>query len=209
MHQTHDFTERIWQLVQGKADAEVEVHLETCPDCQELQQSLEALFTLRLAGGVPPVPNTVISSLNGLMQKVRPDLGPRRPSGEVILQKARTIFAELIHDTKLQPQVVGLRGDSDTRQIAFVSDVADLDLEVSETDSQFLVVGQLGMDEVPDNLSVRFVPAESDPLEPNGEASQSIAVSQQGYFRLTIDPGDWVVAVDIDDAVVLFPGVKL
>jgi hypothetical protein len=34
-------------------------------------------------------------------------------------------------------------------------------------------------------------------------------INEDGYFRLTLAPGEWVAVVDLDDAVVLFPGVRL
>lgn len=186
----------------------MEAHLRTCTDCQDEYQSLQALFTLRQTGAFPPVPEALNNNLYGLMHKVRPDLLSAHKSTSGIIQQVSTILAELIHDTAIQPQVVGLRGDSHTRQIAFVSDVADLDLEVSPADQHFLVVGQLGMDELPDDLTIRFVPAEYDPLTELPETTRAATISEHGYFRLTIEPGEWVVAVDVDDAVVLFPGVK-
>lgn len=209
MHETQETTERLWQLVQGTKDAEMESHLQTCSDCREEYESLQALFALRSSGGFAPVPEELLRNLNELMQKVRPDLVPAASPRPGIVERLQTIVAELMHDTAVQPQLVGLRGNSGTRQIAFVSDVADLDLEVSPADEQFLVVGQLGMDSIPDNLHIRFVPADVDPITEASETMRSTDVSDQGYFRLTIEPGDWVVAVDVNEAVVVFPGLKL
>lgn len=209
MHETQELTERIWKLVQGTTDAELEAHLLTCPECQEERESLQSLYSLRASGGLAPVPNQLSHNLNGLLQKVRPDLVPTSTPGSGVIRHLQTILADLIHDSAIQPQVVGLRGESSTRQIAFVSDVADLDLEVSPEDNRFLIVGQLGMDELPESLSVRFVPSDADPLAEAHEAMHSATISENGYFRLNLDSGEWTVAVDIDDAVVLFPGVKL
>lgn len=209
MHETQATTERIWQLAQGAEDAEMETHIQSCSDCREEFESMQALYALRSTGGFVHVPETILHNLNGLMQKVRPDLVPLGDSSPGIAQRMRAIIADLIHDSTLAPQVVGLRGESGTRQLAFVSDVADLDLEVSPADRQFLVVGQLGMDNIPDDLHIRFLPAESDLLSEESETMRSTAISEHGYFRLTIEPGDWVVAVDVNDAVVIFPGVKL
>lgn len=209
MHETTDLTHRLWQFVQGNADAELEAHLQTCPECREQQMALSGLSALRALEDVPPIPDALNSTLTGLMSKVRPDLVPRPENAPSIGERLKTIWAELLQDTALQPQIVGLRGESRTRQIAFTSDVADLDLEVSPSEDDFLIVGQLGMDDVPHDLSIRFVPEGEDPLKEATDTTRAAQLSEQGYFRMNVSPGSWVIAVEIDDAVVVFPGIEL
>lgn len=209
MHQNTDLTDRLWNFVQGEPDTEIEAHVQSCKECRDEIEVLSGLRAARTAGDFPPVPEPLTSTLTDLFSKVRPDLvkQPQEPLSPV--KRLRTIVADLLQDTALQPQIAGLRGESRTRQIALTSDVADLDLEISTLDNQFLVVGQLGMDEIPDNLSIRFVPEDGDPLNPDAPGTSSSKLSDQGYFRTHVAPGNWVIAVDIHDAVVLFPGIQL
>lgn len=209
MHDNPDFTDRLWSFVQGNADADLDAHVQACPECQEEMLVLTSLSTLRSISDTPPIPDTLTSTLKGLLTKVRPDLVQQPGFAPSISQRLKAIFADLIQDTALQPQIAGLRGEARTRQIAYTSDIADLDLEVSPKDDQFLVVGQLGMDQVPQNLNIRFVPAEMDPLSAHQDDANTASLSDQGRFRLNITPGDWVVTVEIEDAIVVFPGIKL
>lgn len=209
MHNNPDFTDRLWNYVQGNADTDLDAHLQSCPECQEELTVLRGLSTLRSVSDTPPVPDSLTITLTTLMTKVRPDLLHSPQNMPSIGQRLKTLFADLIQDTALQPQISGLRGESRTRQIAYTSDVADLDLEVSPFEDQFLVVGQLGMDHVPLNLSIRFVPAELDPLTAGTEKATVASLSDQGHFRMNVSPGQWVITVEIDDATVVFPGIEL
>jgi hypothetical protein len=214
MHDAQDFERRLWNVAQGTPDAQLEQHIATCDTCQE------ELFTLRqLArfqsvanGGLADPPPSLLATVSSLMPRIRPDLVSRPQSvGDRLRVRLRQVTANLILDTGLTPQVAGLRGNGNrrTRQFAFVSEVADLDLEVSRLDDGYAVAGQLGMDTVPANLSIRFVPADQDPLVPEAPGVRETPLSEQGHFTLTLRGGEWVAAVEFDDAVVLFPGVQL
>ncbi len=214
MHDERDFENRIWNLALGNQDTDLEHHVASCEACQEELASLRPLAGLRrVAGGaLADVPPEMPAMLSGLLSQVRPDLLTRP---EPVVERARAylrrITATLLHDTGLSPQVAGLRSGADrkTRQLAFVSDVADLDLEVSRLDDGFAVTGQLGMDSMPERLNIRFVPADQDPLETTRMGGLATAINEDGYFRLTLAAGEWVAAVEVEDAVVLFPGVRL
>lgn len=214
MHDERDFENRIWELARGGRDADLERHIASCEACQEELTSLRHLAELRrVAGGsLADVPPEMPAMLSSLLGRIRPDLLiTPRPVMEQARAYLRRITATLLHDSGLSPQVAGLRsgGDRKTRQLAFVSDVADLDLEVSRVGDGFAVTGQLGMDSVPEDLNIRFVPADQDPLETSHAGGMASVIDEEGYFRLTLAPGEWVAAVDLDDAVVLFPGVRL
>lgn len=214
LHDQPHFETRLWDVVQGGQDSDLMRHISTCGDCQEDLQALGELARYRATtGGVmAEVPLSLASRVAGLMPLVRPDLMARRePPAEGVTARIRRITAELLLDSGLTPQVAGLRsgGDRRTRQLAFVSEVADLDLEVSQFDDAYSIAGQLGMDTVPPNLQIRFVPADQDPLADDVAGLVQTAISMGGYFELTLTAGEWVAAVDIDEAVVLFPGVRL
>jgi len=214
MHNELDLQHRMWDFAQGGRDAELERHIVTCSECQDQLFALRQLARLSTtAGGAlaePPAALTV--QVSSLLARIRSDLvaQPQALSDKMRV-RLRQVAASLLVDTGLTPRVAGVRADGDrsTRQLVFSSEVADLDLEVSRTDDDYAVAGQLGMDVVPENLSIRFVPADHDPLHAKGPDVIETGISRQGYFNLSIAAGDWIAAVTIDDAVVLFPGVRL
>jgi len=214
MHDEHDFDRRIWNVAMGVEDAAVLRHAATCVHCRDHLFALRQLarFQATTGGVLVEPPELVTFEASRLMSHIRPDLVAQPPSlSDKMRDRLREVAASLLHDTGLTPQVAGLRAEADrrTRQLVFASDVADLDLEVSRLNDQYAVTGQLGMDVVPENLSIRFVPADQDPLDLDVTGVVETGISKQGYFTLSIDPGDWTAAVEIEDAVVLFPGVHL
>jgi hypothetical protein len=121
------------------------------------------------------------------------------------------VVAELVVDTGATPQLAGLRGEQRqrTRQLAFVSNVADLDLEITQMDETYSVTGQVGIDDLPRGLRVRFVPAEQNPLADDVPGAIEAEIQDRGYFSVALPALEWVAMVEIEDAVVLFPGVRL
>ncbi|MBA2775668.1 MAG: hypothetical protein H0U31_02930 [Chloroflexia bacterium] len=214
LHDEHNFEQRIWDVARGVEDAAVLRHVATCAHCQDHLFALRQLvrFQATTGGALVEPPELVTFEASRLMTRIRPDLVAQPPTlSDKMRVRLREVAASLLHDTGLTPQVAGLRAEADrgTRQLVFASDVADLDLEVSLLDDRYAVTGQLGMDVVPENLSIRFVPADQDPLDLDVVGVVESVISKQGYFTLSIDPGDWTAAVEIEDAVVLFPGVHL
>ena len=214
MHDELDFERRLWDYAQGAQDADVERHVVTCGACRDDLVALRSMVQLRntSGGGLVEPPATVMRQASGLLARVRPDLVARPQAlSDKMRDRLRQVAASLLIDTGLTLPVAGLRAEADrrTRQLVFTSEVADLDLEVSRLDDGFSVAGQLGMDVVPRNLSIRFVPADQDALAEDVSGVCETGISGQGYFNLSIAAGDWTAAVEIDDAVVLFPGVHL
>lgn len=207
-HKTANFEERLDNVARGEADAEMEHHISDCASCQEEIATIRSLIQYQATmADVTSVPEeSLYSSLYQLMPKVRPDLAKRSMrEAPKPLAALRRIVADLILDTGATPQVAGLRSGSAgaTQQFTFVSDVADLDMEASPVENGWLITGQLGMDEVPGDLSIRFYPVEheSDTLD--------ATVSDEGYFELNLPAGEWSAAVELQDAVVQFPGIRL
>lgn len=214
MHDELDFEGRIWGYAQGAQDTDLERHMLTCASCRQDLIVLGQLARLQaVAGGALAEPSAAVTvQASGLLARIRPDLlSQSQAMSDKMRLRLRRVAASLLIDTGLAPQVAGLRADADrhTRQLVFSSEVADLDLEVSFLDDVFSVAGQLGMDVVPENLSIRFVPADQDPLADGVPGVRETRISNQGYFNLSITAGDWIAAIEIDDAFVLFPGVRL
>ena len=200
-------------MAQGGDDPVLRRHIDQCPECQGELATLEQLARFKkLTGGqLAEIPAARTAELSMMLRKLRPDLGGAKASEPTVVDRIRTLWAELLHDTGGQLQLAGLRSDSnpDTRQIAFVSDIADLDLEVSTVNDQQMIVGQLGMDELPTGLTIKFVPSSEDPLQAGANEGQSGRIDDQGYFKVQLDSGKWIAVLRLDDAVILFPEVQL
>jgi hypothetical protein len=215
LHDEPQFEHRLWRYAHGEPDPGLERHLSTCDECREQVAALRPLahFQETTGGRLAEPPASLMTRLSSLLPAIRPDLVPKPASfGDTVVDRLRQVLGRLVLDTGVTPQLAGLRGGRGpvgARQLAFVSEVADLDLEVVQSANTVAVSGQLGMDSVPADLSIRFVPADQDPLVESATGVVETGISEQGYFALTLTSGEWVAAVDIDDAVVLFPGVQL
>lgn len=215
MHDDANFESRLMAFVREGSDPDLAHHISSCPECQEQVETLRHLarFQDTTGGTLQRTPDPVDHALVSLFATVRPDL-VRTPAPSPlsrIAERLRIITAELFHDTAASPQLAGLRGDGPqkTRHLAFMSQVADLDLEVTPQDDEWSVAGQIGMDDVPSNLIIRFMPANLDPAESDAPGIVTAPVSESGYFTLSLETGEWSAAVDLDDATVVFPGVRL
>jgi hypothetical protein len=209
MHNDPNFDNRLMRFAAGEDDPELQRHFDACPECRDVLATVRLLARARETTGdtLPELPEAVTASLQSLMPRIRPDLIPSQQPSIVgrIRERAAIILAELVLDSGATPALAGLRGTGDqTRQLAFVSDLADLDLELNPGDDGWAVTGQLGMDTVPDGLVIRFLPAGADPLTEDVAGMRSAAVSGEGYFDLTLPAGEWLAAVTMDDATILF-----
>lgn len=204
-HSHHPDEQHLWHLARGEPDAAAEAHVAGCDRCQLELDALRPLARYRntTGGGMVDPPPALEARMAGLFRRVRPDLARERWSPVKTAREAiRRITAELIVDTGASPQLAGLRGaDRRTRQLAWVSDLADLDLEVTEQAGTNVVAGQLGMDDVPPELVISFTASGSDAVD--------APVSEDGHFTLILPTGDWTASVRIDDAVLQFPGVRV
>lgn len=214
MHDEPNFENRLMRLAAGEDDPTLASHIAECPDCQDALSTIRLLVRTReTTGGIlPELPDTLTATLDGLLSRIRPDLTPANAPSlvERIRDRATTILADLILDSEATPAVAGLRGTGDrTRQIAFVSDLADLDLELTPSEDDWTVTGQLGMDAVPDGLRIRFLPADADPLAEEEPGSTSAPISADGYFDVVLPPGQWLAAVTMDDATIVFRDIVI
>lgn len=214
MHDDQDFDTRLMRFAAGDDDPEMAGHVASCPECQESLSTIRLLARTRetTGGSLPEVPDALTACLEGLMPRIRPDLIPAKEPSlvERIRERATTILSELVMDSGATPAVAGLRGAGDeARQLAFVSDVADLDLELTPAGEEWTVAGQIGMDTVPEGLVIRFLPADADPLDDDVAGSFSAPISDDGYFSLLLPPGAWLAAVTMDDATILFRDIGI
>jgi hypothetical protein len=210
MTDPHDdaLARRLWELATGANDPDLERHLATCESCREELATLRPLARARaIAGGTLAEPPAALQdALVGLFGRIRPDLAAARPTTTDRIRDAlRRIVAELVFDSAQTPQLSGLRaaGKATSRQIAYISDIADLDIEIANAGDHATVNGQLGMDDVPAGLVIAFAP------DSEGSAVVEASLDREGHFVVTLPPGTWVATVRFDDATLVFPGFHL
>lgn len=213
-HQNDSHGRRLWKLAQGEQDLEMEQHLSNCDTCQEELVTLRQIvhYQQTTGGSIKEIPETLHTTLAGLFGKIRPDLArPQSSTLDEVLAHLRRVTATLVFDTNTMLQPIGLRsgGDGHISQLAFVSDIADLDLEISRRDDKHNVVGQLGMEYVPPGLVISFTPSDDGSTTYAAKDEVETGISDDGHFSLILPPGQWVASVHIRDAILLFPGIKL
>jgi hypothetical protein len=202
-------TDRLWLLAQGEPDNELQEHLTSCPECQAELATLQALATYgtTTGGGMVTVPEDLLQSTQGLFRRIRPDLlSPARSVTDQVTGAVRRIVANLILDTGTAA-LAGVRSDDErqTRQLAFVSELGDLDLMVTSRDAFSDVSGQLGMDDIPPGLELRFSPVN----QPTEVDVVSAPLGPSGRFETTLRRGEWLAWIQIGDAILEFPGVQV
>lgn len=214
MHDEPNFENRLMRFAAGHDDPELARHIAGCVDCHEALSTVRLLARARETSGgtLSELPDTLAATLDGLLARIRPDLVPAKAPSivERIRDRATTILSELVHDSGATPAVAGLRGAGDrARQLAFVSDVADLDIELTPSGDDWAMTGQLGMDAVPEGLVIRFLPASADPLDEDVPGTRTATISGDGYFDLVLPSGRWLAAVTMDDATIVFRDIAI
>lgn len=217
MHDEPTFENRLMRYAASEEDPGIARHIAECPDCQDALETMRTLTRVRetTGGTLPELPHTLAASLEGLMPRIRPDLVTAKEPGIInrIRDRATTILSELVLDSGATPALSGLRSggstDAEARQLAFVSDVADLDIELTPAGQEWTVTGQLGMDAVPEGLEIRFLPGDADPLADNVADGRTARISGDGYFNLVLPAGDWLATVTMEDATVLFRDISI
>ena len=213
MHSENGFEWRLMPFVRGSEDSMIEGHLKECPQCREtldVLRSVEGTLDPDLPQITDP-PASLQRNMIGLYGRIRPDLAAQgRFSSTSSLDQLKKVWAICTLDSRLAP-VAGLRSaiTDNPRQLAFTSEVADLDLEITQQGSRFLVLGQLGMDVVPPGLSIQFVPTSQLLSSHRPIDSVDAAIADRGHFQLTLDSDDWVAVVAFDGVLVVFPKVEV
>lgn len=215
-----------WDRVQTSPERPLATSERVGDEEVEVADALDQLVRYRRTIGDPESspPVGLTRRMASLFGDVRPDLVIRRQPLSSLIDRAaggvQRLTASMVIDTgTLVGGIAGLRAAADrrTRQVAFVSEVADLDLELTMMESAgmpWAVTGQLGMSTVPPEQTIWFVPAGQVPvsgdLEPRAvdEAVQA-PVNPDGYFKVSLIAGDWVGFVEVGDAVVLFREIRV
>ena len=118
--------------------------------------------------------------------------------------------AELLFDSRAEPQLAGFRGAGDAYRLTFGTDELELDLQVdpsavdggSSPTPRCRIMGQL-IDDTAEATSVRFVDHAS------GAVSVECAPDETGVFDVRLDPGCYDLLVQRRDGVVAVEALEL
>ncbi|HEV2529849.1 MAG TPA: hypothetical protein VGT61_15505 [Thermomicrobiales bacterium] len=215
---TTEQDERFWARAGGNVSSD-DAWIDQDEEVNEVLSHLLHYRESPLAVGPEP-DQRLRNRMSALLGQVRPDLIRQPQPGPIAAagQRLRRVFGELIMDSaNAGLAVTGLRSASPrTRQITFVSDVADLDLELAPSDDGTIwsISGQLGLDEITSDLILWFIPASRVPapadFEPGEiEGAVSTRLGADGSFLISLPAGDWTAMSEIGDAVVLFREVRI
>ncbi len=214
MHDETEFESRLLSFAAGGEDSALAAHLESCAECRTQLATVRQLLTYQhtIPGGFAEPPAETRQVMMSLFGRVRPDL-VRRQTASLASRWSRLqrVWGQLVLDSVATPHLAGLRSATDrrSRQLAFTSDIADLDLEVTRHGETVAIAGQLGMDTLPDGLWIRFYMTDAASLLEKRSDSVEAEIQPRGHFSLTLHPAEWVAIVELDDALVVFPGVRL
>jgi anti-sigma factor RsiW len=168
-------------------DAEaLRARMQSDPKSQAAFERLEqAARFLQAESGTEPSA-AALARAKRLLREARPGVLDRLSDG------VRRIVAGLDFDTRLTPAVAGIRGAGGTAQVAFSSEVADLDLEITPaTEDTWTVAGQVDADEGGDwRITI---------VDDAGMAPDLTIDASDGAFRTRLPPGSYELRLRMGD----------
>jgi len=180
--------------------AELEARIARTPEARRLLDQIRALVAaLSTDDGVSP-PDELVRKVKGLMGAASSAAAP------VARERAtlREVIATLVFDSFGKVAVPGFRGTIATRQLAYSSADADVDLRVtSPDDSRRSILGQVAPAHAAEIFEVVVTrPGDTAPLA-------STTVDARGMFTLESPPGVFDLRVRVGDAIVTLPMLNI
>ncbi len=172
--------------------AALEARLTRTPEARRLLDKIRELVrTLQTYDGVSP-PDVLVRRVKGMVGAAPSAAAPA----------LREFVATLVFDSFGKVALAGFRGTVADRQLAYSSDIADIDLQVSApAPSRRAVRGQVSTAGAPGATSAALTrPGQADPV-------CQAEVDQHGMFSLESTPGTFELRITVGDSVVLVPGL--
>lgn len=122
------------------------------------------------------------------------------------IEDLRQVAATLLFDSAAQPVQAGFRGAAEARQLAYTSDEADIDVQVTRTggpDALWTVRGRArarGEAGAPSRVAL---------IRSMGETIAEADVEPTGRFRLNVEPGTFELWVQVGDAAVCVAPLRI
>jgi hypothetical protein len=171
------------------------------PSARIVQRFRQVVQTLRNDDSVVP-PADVIRRAKLIFAERRVAARPG------LLDTLSRIVADLVHDSRPQPAFAGVRGAAAAYQLAFESELADVDLEIERHEASGAklcrIAGQISVrDEATAAKSITFTAAGS------GEAAATVAPDSHGAFDAEIAPGVYDLTIDMSGKTVVLACVEI
>ena len=176
-----------------------------------LEQSVEAAAVVERF-------RTVVETLRGddsraapadVMARAKALFADRRVAATPsLLETAVRVIGELVHDSRPQAALVGVRGAALAYQLAFESERVDVDLEVEPEEiggsSLLRISGQITPRDEADVIrtAVFVVPGTT-------EIASTIKPDRHGVFSLTLASGTYDLLITLSDTEVVLPDVEI
>lgn len=125
-----------------------------------------------------------------------------------LLETAVRVIGELVHDSRPQAALAGVRGAALAYQLSFESERVDVDLDIEPEEiggsSLLRISGQVTpRDEADVVRTVAFVAPGTT------EIASTIKPDQHGVFSLTIASGNYDLLITVSDTQVVLPNVEI
>lgn len=134
---------------------------------------------LRAETGAAPS-DDALQAAKRLLRDARPGAMERLSDG------LRRLVASLDFDTRLTPAMAGIRGGATAAQVAFSSEAADIDLEITQGEGEtWMIAGQIDADEEGD-WSITIVDRASEGVVREIHA-------RDGAFRVELEAGSYAL----------------
>lgn len=132
---------------------------------------------------------------------------PRPATVAGILERAREVVATLVFDSRVRTAMAGFRGPASSYQLAFSSDLADVDLQIAPPgaphESLWTLRGQVSPHDRASVSSVALIDAgTSSPVA-------TTPVDERGMFSMKSGPGAFDLRIAMGDGVLTVPSIQV
>lgn len=203
MHDAKVTYEQLIQFAAGELNAadqqRVALHVQANPQAAATVAAFrQAADAIRTDLSVAPPAETLARAKQLFATRPQPASAPSW------LERAQCLLAHLVFDSRPQAALAGVRGPGSGFQLAFESNVADVDLSVEPAaDDTWRLMGQVtprtgsGAAEVVITLHGTLAPI------------RTVSTDEHGVFTLDMPPGSFDVFVAVQNTVVVLQNVDL
>lgn len=181
--------------------AEVEAEAARAPSDKDLLDRLRGILeTLRTSDAAEPGP-ALVARVKALFRKTVEHGAPG------LLERVREIVATLVFDSRAVPVIAGFRGAPSGYQLAYSSEIGDVDLQVTAPEARagglYTVRGQVSL-QAPRPAAPAFLTRPGESL-----SLASAPVDDRGLFSMKAPAGTFNLHVPLGDALLTVPALQI
>lgn len=186
----------------GTADtAEFEAHLARTPSDRGLFERVRGVLETLKTDDTAEPDRALVDRVKSRFGEI---VGQPTPG---LLERVKEIIATLVFDSRVAPAIAGFRGAPSGYQLAFSSDVADVDLQVVAPETRgepiFTIRGQVSSPASgATSPAVLTRPGETAPVATG-------AVDARGLFCIKTPPGTFDLRFALPDALLTVPSLQI